>query len=234
MFESIPLVFLVIFSDAVLELGLRSKTRLLARAAIPVQALQQGEQELVLALSSPKDGRGLGELQCSILYKWLRGTRDDGRRTWDRQGLFATLLAVLSKKAGSSDYRRPLVSVKPRKGTGGPLHLLKDISKVNHWILSHDNLWPTDTDTSRPLPEPKTEKLLEPPGLNQSSPGTPMQPGSQSNSTSLGDLLAGAGRAAQQQPEEVPVQEPSSWPPAAGPSHLQLEQGRELCWYCLL
>ena len=59
-----------------------------------------------------------GTVVMRVRYHWLRGTRDEGRRTHiDR------------------------LTVAPRKLTGRR-SFITHVSNVNHWMMSHDNIWP--------------------------------------------------------------------------------------------
>lgn len=54
----------------------------------------------------------MGQLEARVRYTWLRGTRDDGRRTYARRGR---------------------ISIKPRRTREGILHI-RDLFVVNHRV----------------------------------------------------------------------------------------------------
>jgi hypothetical protein len=57
--------------------------------------------------------------QALVSYEWLMGTADEG------------------------SYLGPSrVLINRRRLRGGPKATLEFISQVNHWMLSHDNVWP--------------------------------------------------------------------------------------------
>ena len=58
-----------------------------------------------------------GTVTLNIRYNWLRGTADGGRRT-----------------------HIDLLTVAPRKSTGAR-NIVSHLSNVNHWMMSHDNVW---------------------------------------------------------------------------------------------
>lgn len=67
-----------------------------------------------------------GTVSVTIDYKWLRGTEDQGMHTH------------IDK-----------LTVERRK-MNGLKNLVSHISNVNHWMMSHDNIWPA-LDPKHPL-----------------------------------------------------------------------------------
>ena len=65
-------------------------------------------------------------MSLTIDYKWLRGTEDQGMHTH------------IDK-----------LTVEPRK-MNGLKNFVAHISNVNHWMMSHDNIWPA-LDPKHPL-----------------------------------------------------------------------------------
>ena len=59
----------------------------------------------------------IGVVVLEIDYNWLRGTRDAGGR------ISTTQIRINSRKL-------------PR-----PMAVISHVSNVNHWLLSHDNVW---------------------------------------------------------------------------------------------
>lgn len=59
----------------------------------------------------------IGVVVVEIEYNWLRGTRDDGGRT------STTQIRINNRKLPS------------------PMAVISHVSNVNHWLLSHDNIW---------------------------------------------------------------------------------------------
>lgn len=59
----------------------------------------------------------LGVVTLEIDYTWLRDTRDDGGR------ISTTQIRINNRKLPS------------------PMAVISHVSNVNHWLLSHDNVW---------------------------------------------------------------------------------------------
>jgi hypothetical protein len=73
-------------------------------------------------------------MHIEIEYNWLRGTRDDGGR------ISTTQLLINSRKLSN------------------PLAVISHVSNVNHWLLSHDNIWAALTKDHPALRKYKEEQ----------------------------------------------------------------------------
>jgi hypothetical protein len=76
----------------------------------------------------------IGVVQMEIDYNWLRGTRDDGGR------ISTTQIRINNRKLPN------------------PLAVISHVSNVNHWLLSHDNVWAALTKDHPALRQHKEEQ----------------------------------------------------------------------------
>ncbi|GAB4820517.1 hypothetical protein N2152v2_007563 [Parachlorella kessleri] len=133
-FEGAKFVFFVCFSNTTFDISLKGRkgpTKVpYGKAHLPVSILAQGSQSVELDILSEK-GAKIGTLKATADYRWLRGTQDDGRHT--------VVNRLIVNRAGRG----------MRKTMRVGLAAIELISQVNHWILSHDNVWrvlPGDDD----------------------------------------------------------------------------------------
>lgn len=101
-----------------------------------------------------------------IDYNWVRGTRDDGGR------ISTTQIRINNRKLPS------------------PMAVISYVSNVNHWLLSHDNVWAALPQDHPALREQKAKKEAEQRhsegesitgsnhGSNHSAKPDPLQPSS--------------------------------------------------------
>lgn len=120
-FEDAKFGFIIVHSNAVVLIKARDQSRgnFYGQVKLPIKDFQQGTHIKEFALKDTGDSsHDIATIQAEVTYEWLRGTHDDGH--------YLSPSRLLMNK-------RKLRSV-----MGG----LEYISQVNHWMMSHDNVWP--------------------------------------------------------------------------------------------
>jgi hypothetical protein len=92
----------------------------------------------------------VGHMVVDVEYNYLHGTRDQGRR------LQTTQITINNRKLAH------------------PMAVVSHVSNVNHWLLSHDNIWPA-LAFDHPALRARS-KLSTRPSINGSRDATPEAP----------------------------------------------------------
>ncbi|KAK9805362.1 hypothetical protein WJX73_006658 [Symbiochloris irregularis] len=120
-FENAQYCFVILHSNAVMLVKARDqdKGHFYGQAAVKVADLRQGTALQDFILHDTTDpARVVATVHAEVTYKWLRGTRDDGA------------------------YLGPSRLVMNKRKMRSMMAGIEYISQVNHWMMSHDNVWP--------------------------------------------------------------------------------------------
>jgi len=127
-FRSKDLVLIIIHSDAVAVIKVRDKkdgTAFYGQAKLAVKNIELGTNVREIDIFDPKDAtRKVATLKAEVSYEYMRGTTDEGNY------LTPSRVIINKRKMGSL------------AGLAAASNLVKHISQQNHWLLSHDNVWP--------------------------------------------------------------------------------------------
>ncbi|CAK0735032.1 hypothetical protein CVIRNUC_000518 [Coccomyxa viridis] len=126
-------IFIVLHSNAHVMMKVRDRQEggFFGSVTVGVTDIEQGSHVRSFELRDPKDAnRIMATLKVEVTYEYLRGTKDDG------------------SYLGPS---RVLINKRRMREGAGPFGAFNFISQVNHWLLSHDNIW-------NPMPAPDKEQ----------------------------------------------------------------------------
>ncbi|KAK9824108.1 hypothetical protein WJX72_007801 [[Myrmecia] bisecta] len=125
-FKDAVFIFIILHSNAVVHIKVKDKksgNRYFGQIEVPVSQITQGAQEVeyhLHAINDPK--QEVCTMKAEVEYQWLRGTRDEGAY------LGASRIFINKRKM------RAFMGA-------GPKSAVEYISQVNHWLLSHDNIY---------------------------------------------------------------------------------------------